>query len=49
VIDSEPHPWSYDEVRILRDLAECVIHEIDLRTQVREAQKPPRDPENVTH
>jgi len=49
VIDTEPHPWSYDEVRVLRDLAECVIHEIDLRSQLREALKRPRDSENVTH
>ena len=49
VIDSEPHPWSYDEVRVLRDLAECVIHEIDLRTQLREAQKRVRESDNVTH
>ncbi len=49
VIDSEPHPWSYDEVRVLRDLAECVIHEIDLRTQLREAQKRLGDLDNVTH
>ena len=49
VIDSEPHPWSYDEVRMLRDLAECVIHEIDLRTQLREADKRVKQLENVTH
>jgi GAF domain-containing protein len=49
VIDHEPHPWSYDEVRVLRDLGECVIHEIDLRTQLREAQRRLRDSENVTH
>jgi len=49
VIDSEPHPWSYDEVRVLRHLAECVIHEIDLRTQLREAQKRLGDLDNVTH
>jgi GAF domain-containing protein len=49
VIDSEPHPWSYDEVRVLRDLAECVIHEIDLRTQLREAQRRLRDLDNITH
>ena len=49
VIDSEPHPWSYDEVRLLRDLAECVIHEIDLRTQLRDADKRLKQLENVTH
>ena len=49
VIDSEPHPWSYDEVRILRDLAECVMHEIDLRTQLREALKRSRPAEDITH
>jgi GAF domain-containing protein len=49
VIDNEPHPWSYDEVRVLRDLAECVIHEIDLRTQLREAQRRLRDLDNITH
>lgn len=49
VIDHEPHPWSYDEVQVLRDLAGCVIHEIDLRTQLREAQARLRDFDNVTH
>src|SRR6476620_5575805 len=39
VIDNEPHPWSYDEVRMLRDLADCVTREIDLRTQLRDAHK----------
>jgi GAF domain-containing protein len=49
VIDHEPHPWSYDEVRILRDLAECVMHEIDLRTQLRDAHRRFKASENVTH
>jgi GAF domain-containing protein len=49
VIDNEPHPWSYDEVRILRDLAECVMHEIDLRTQLRDAYKRSSQAEDVTH
>src|SRR4026208_2337393 len=49
VIDADPHPWSYDEVRVLRDLADCVIHEIDLRTQLREALKQSRDSDNITH
>ncbi len=49
VIDNEPHAWSYDEVRILRDLAECVIHEIDLRTRLREAEKRLKELQNVTH
>jgi GAF domain-containing protein len=49
VSDHEPHPWSYDEVRILRDLAECVMREIDLRTQLHDAMKRSRDSEDVTH
>jgi GAF domain-containing protein len=36
VIDNEPHQWSYDEVHTLRDLADCVTHEIDMRTRVGE-------------
>src|SRR5437762_5052668 len=36
VIDSEPHPRSYDEGRMLRALAECGIHQLDLRPQLRE-------------
>lgn len=38
VIDDEPHEWSYDDVQTLRDLAECVMREIDLRTRLREAE-----------
>jgi GAF domain-containing protein len=38
VIDDEPHAWSYDEVQTLRDLAQCVMREIDLRTRLREAE-----------
>ena len=37
VIDNEPHAWSYDEVQMLRELAACVLHEIDLRSKLREA------------
>lgn len=37
VIDNEPHAWSYDEVQMLRELGACVMHEIDLRSRLREA------------
>src|SRR5262245_38916822 len=49
VIDNEPHSWSYDEVRMLKDLGECVIHEIDLRTRLREADKRLKELQNVAH
>jgi GAF domain-containing protein len=49
VIDNEPHAWSYDEVRMLKDLGECVIHEIELRTRLREADKRLKQLENVAH
>jgi GAF domain-containing protein len=49
VIDDQPHAWSYDEVRMLRDLAGCVMHEIELRTRLREADDRVRQLENVTH
>ena len=49
VIDNEPHAWSYDEVRMLRELAACVMHEIDLRTQLRAADERVRRLENVAH
>jgi GAF domain-containing protein len=45
VIDTEPRAWSYDEVQTLRDLAECVMREIDLRTRLREAEAACRDAE----
>jgi GAF domain-containing protein len=38
VIDTEPRAWSYDEVETLKDLAECAMREIDLRTRLREAE-----------
>jgi GAF domain-containing protein len=49
VIDNEPHSWSYDEVRMLKDLGECVIHEIELRTRLRDADKRLKQLENVAH
>jgi GAF domain-containing protein len=49
VIDNEPHAWSYDEVLMLRDLAACVIHEIELRTRMRETDERVRRLENVPH
>ena len=39
VIDHEPRAWSYDEVQTLRDLAQCVMRENDLRTRLREAEQ----------
>jgi GAF domain-containing protein len=38
VMDSEPRAWSYDDVETLKDLAACVMREIDLRTRLREAE-----------
>lgn len=49
VIHNEPHAWSYDEVRMLRDLAACVMHEIELRTRLRDADERVRRLENVIH
>jgi GAF domain-containing protein len=49
VIDDQPHAWSYDEVRMLGDLAGCVMHEIELRTRLREADERVRQLEKVTH
>jgi GAF domain-containing protein len=38
VIDVEPRAWSYDEIETLKDLAACVMREIELRTRLREAE-----------
>jgi GAF domain-containing protein len=38
VIDTEPRAWSYDEIETLKDLAACVMREIELRTRLREAE-----------
>jgi len=46
VIDCEPRAWSYDEVQTLRDLAECVMREIDLRTRLRESDEARRSAES---
>ncbi len=43
VIDDEPRVWSYDEIQTLRDLAECAMREIDLRTRLREMEIAWRD------
>ena len=39
VIDQEPRPWSYDEVQTLKDLAECAMREVEMRTRVRESEE----------
>ena len=38
VIDDEPRAWSYEEVQTLKDLADCVMREIDLRMRLREVE-----------
>jgi GAF domain-containing protein len=43
VIDDEPRSWSYEEVQTLKDLAECVMREIDLRVRLREVEAAWRD------
>ena len=45
VIDDEPRSWSYEEVQTLRDLAECVMREIELRTRLREVEAAWQDAE----
>ena len=45
VVDCEPRTWSYDEVQTLRDLAECAMREIDLRTRLRESEDARRSAE----
>ena len=47
VVDCEPRTWSYDEVQTLRDLAECAMREIDLRTRLRESEDARRSAERV--
>jgi GAF domain-containing protein len=43
VIDEEPRAWSYDDVRTLKDLAECAMREVELRTRLRETEAAWRD------
>ena len=43
VVDHEPRAWSSEEVQMLEDLAQCVTHEIDLRTRLRETEDAWRD------
>ena len=38
VIDEEPRTWSYDDVQTLKDLADCTIHEIEIRMRLRETE-----------
>jgi GAF domain-containing protein len=38
VVDHEPRVWASEEVQMLKDLAQCVMHEIDLRTRLREVE-----------
>jgi len=43
VIDVEPRTWSADEIATLADLGECVTHEMELRTRLREMEVASRD------
>jgi GAF domain-containing protein len=38
VIDHEPRAWSHEEVSTLTDLADCLAHEIELRTRLRDTE-----------
>jgi GAF domain-containing protein len=38
VMDHRARPWTKDQLAALRDLADCVSQEIELRTQLREAE-----------
>jgi GAF domain-containing protein len=44
VIDHEPRDWSTSEVQMLQDLAACVMHEIDLRMRLQDAEGRVRQP-----
>lgn len=39
VIDSKPHDWTENEIRVLRDLAASVVTEIELRSELLERQE----------
>jgi GAF domain-containing protein len=45
VIDDEPRAWSPDDVETLKDLADCVMREIDLRLRLRDMEAAWRDAE----
>jgi len=45
VIDDEPRSWSYDDVETLKDLADCVMREVDLRVRLRDMEAAWRDAE----
>jgi GAF domain-containing protein len=47
VVDHEPRAWSADEVQMLKDLAACVTHEIDVRTRLRETDDALREARNA--
>ncbi|MCA1584901.1 MAG: GAF domain-containing protein [Acidobacteria bacterium] len=45
VMDQRPRAWTSGELRALRDLADCVTEEIQLRTHLREAEQARRQSE----
>ncbi|MFN2445391.1 MAG: GAF domain-containing protein [Vicinamibacterales bacterium] len=45
VMDQRPRAWTSGELRALRDLADCVTEEIQLRTHLREAEEARRQTE----
>jgi len=38
VVDHEPRAWSTEDLQLLTDLAQCVTHEIDMRTRLRDTE-----------
>jgi GAF domain-containing protein len=45
VVDHRPRAWTNEELAVLRDLADCVTAEIELRRHLREAEAARRESE----
>lgn len=46
-IDSEPRDWTEDQISLLRDLADSVVTEIELRAAIRESERKAKEAEDA--
>ncbi|HEX2444734.1 MAG TPA: GAF domain-containing protein [Vicinamibacterales bacterium] len=49
VIDSRPRGWTYEDIEMLQELADCVMHEVEGRTLLRDSEARCRQLESRLH
>jgi GAF domain-containing protein len=49
VIDTRPRGWTYEDIEMLQELADCVMHEVEGRTLLRDSEARCRQLESRLH